>query len=67
MLKDKSTFRKLREEVIRRENASCVLVNHFENKLHTQRLEISTQSSAFEAVESDLQTQFCHAQWECRN
>ena len=38
-----------------------------ENKLHTQSLESSTQSSVFEAIESDLQRQLCHAQLECMN
>ena len=42
-------------------------VNYIENKLHTQSLESSTQSSVFEAIESDLQRQLCHAQLECMN
>ena len=30
-------------------------------------MEYSTQSSGFEAIEGDLQRQFCHAQVECKN
>ena len=33
-------------------NASCTLVNHLWNKLHAHSLEPSTQSSAFEIIES---------------
>ena len=35
-----------------------------ENMVHTQSLESSTQSSVFEAIESDLQRQLRHAQLE---
>ena len=43
------------------------LVNYLKNKLHTQRLESSSQSYNFEAIEADLQRRLCHAEVECRS
>ena len=63
MLKDKSTLRQQGEEVRRRENASCTLVHYLENKLHTQSLKSSAQSSNVEAIEADLQRQLCQPRW----
>ena len=71
VLASPKTFRSVkaaREEVRRRENASCTLgFTYIKNKMHTQRLESSTQSSVVEAIESDLQRQLCHVQLECKN
>ena len=43
------------------------IVNYLKNKLHSQRLESSSQSFNFEAIEADLQRPLCHAEVECRS